>query len=390
VIIFVGLDAKPTYDGIGYNLLANALLEGQGYVDELGNPTAFRPPIYPLFLAGVYTLTEHSIAAIRLIQAVLDAFTVVFVYFVARVLFGQRVALLAGLGTAFHPLLIYETGDFYPETLSFFLQFSATWCLVAMLRRDHVLVAFVAGILMGLTVLARPTATLWVPLILGWVILPGLLSRSMRRLLGICLGLALVFGPWTIRNYAILDAFIPVSSGGMVGLWSGNNPLSQGGSVLPGPQTWNGDDYPGRGWYGWEGASEVESSQRFAQKALQWIRENPRQFALLIPKKLLRLWSPVSYGVQFSRHAPPLLVCLVLPPYLVFLGFAFHGIMLSRRQWKQKFPLLAIIISVNVFAVIYYGATRYGIPMGVVLVIFTAVSIDHSLGKYLFTGGKLC
>jgi len=375
--LFVGLNTPPQYDGIGYDLLASRLLEGKGYINDWAEPTAFRPPVYPMFLAGVYLLTNHSFGAVRALQAVLDSFTVMFVFLIARELANKRVALLAATGAAIYPLLIFETGEMYPETLSFFLQFATVWCLVLMLRMDHLVLPLAAGVMMGLTVLARPTAAPWVLLVLVWAIVPSVLHSPVQKLAAMLLGLMVVFGPWTIRNYNAFKEFIPISSLGTIGLWSGNNPLAQGGGVMPTPQTWNGDDYPERGWYGWEGISEMESGRRFAAKALQWIRDNPFGFVRLIPLKLLYLWSPVSYSTQFGRQAPAVLVALALPPYLVFLVFAGVGIFIVRKAWKQIFPLLAVIISINMLAIIYVGATRYGIPMGVSLVIFAAISVDH-------------
>jgi 4-amino-4-deoxy-L-arabinose transferase-like glycosyltransferase len=383
LLAFVGLDTQPEYDGIGYDQLATGLLEGRGYVNAWGEPTAFRPPVYPLFLAGVYTLTDHSLGAVRVAQAIMDAATAIIVYFIARELFGQRVAVLAGIGVALYPLLIYETGLLIPESLSYTLQFAAVWCLVVMLRRDGAILPLLAGVLMGLTVLARPTATLWVPLVLAWVLLIGSVRKALPRLAAMLLGLGLIFGPWVARNCVTFQTFTPISSNGAVNIWCGNNPLAQGGSVQPDAHTWNGDDYPTRGLYGWEGQNEVESNRRFAEKGWAWIRENPEQFIMLAPRKLLRLWSPVSYSVQFGRRASTPLAILAIPLYAVFLGVAGHGIVVSRRKWRELFPLLAIIISINSLVILYYGATRYGIPIGISLLIFAAVSIDKLLARPL-------
>jgi 4-amino-4-deoxy-L-arabinose transferase-like glycosyltransferase len=377
--LFVGFTSPPEYDGIGYNYLAGSLLAGRGYINYWGEPTAFRPPVYPIFLAGAYAVTGYSLAVVRLLQALLDSVTVLLVYGIARQLFGARVALLAGLGTAFYPLLIYETGLLIPETLSYTLQFAAVFCLVIMIKRSGLFLPALAGLLIGLTILARPTAAFWAPFILGWMLLPNLQPRALPKLLAVVVGLALTLGPWIVRNQNVFDAFVPISSNGAVNLWCGNNPLAQGGSVQPAQATWNGTDFPTRGLYGWEGLTEVESNRRFAAKGTEWIRENPVGFLLLIPKKLLRLWSPVAYSVQFGRQAPSRLLSVVILPYLLFLVLAAYGIFLTFRRWRETFPLLAIIISVNVMVIIYYGATRYSIPMGMSMMVFAALTLDRIL-----------
>lgn len=377
---FVDLNAAPAYgDGVGYDLQASYLLEGRGYVNIYDEPTAFRPPVYPLFLAAIYALTGHSFAAVRLVQALLESGTVVLVYLIALRLFNVRVAFLSAVGVAFYPLLIYQTGLLIAETLSYFLQMAAIFCLLVTLRQRHVWLALAAGVCMGLTVMTRPTATLWVPLMLLWILIPGLALHPWRKLATAIVGLALVFAPWVVRNFLVLDAFIPIASLGGTGLWLANNPLAEGGGVVPGPDTWPDADYPTRGYFGWEGLTEIESSQRFAAAGMEWIRNNPDDFLRLAPKKLIRLWSPLSSSVQEAQQAPSRLTVIVLIPYLIYLGLAAYGLFLARHKWRLLFSLLTIIIVANVTAIIYAGAARYAIPMAFGLIMFAAVAIDHIL-----------
>jgi 4-amino-4-deoxy-L-arabinose transferase-like glycosyltransferase len=371
-VVVIGLSDAPTYDGLGYDILAMNLLRGKGYAGDA--PTAFRPPGYPLFLAGIYGLFGHRYGAVRVMQVLVDAVTCVLLYFVGKKLFDRRVGLVAALGLSLYPLQIYMVGQFYSETLSFFFQMVALWSATLLPERWHVAVPLMMGVLLGATALTRPTATLWIPLMLLWVFYMSLKAREVTRIALVVLGLLLAFGPWTVRNYLEFRAFVPISSLGGVGVWAGNNPLSDGGGMLPDERTWEGEDYPEHSWYGWEGLTEVQSSQRFLDKGITWIKENPRDFLILVPKKLLRLWSPTSFGVQFSRQASPLVTAVVLPPYLLFLAMAGGGIVLTRRKRYELFPLYALIIGVNVLVALTYGATRYGIGMAPCLILFAAVS----------------
>ncbi len=77
----------------------------------------------------------------------------------------------------------------------------------------------------------------------------------------------------------------------------------------------------------------------------------------------------------------------VLVPYVLFVLTAFYGLWLSRRQWDRCFPLLAIILSVNLIVAIYAGATRYGIPMLIGFIPFAALAFDEILDP---TAGVAC
>lgn len=386
VTLIVGPDSPPTYDGIGYDMLGISLLQKGMY--GLAKPTAFRPPGYPLFLAVIYLVFGHSFAAVRLVQVGVDALTCALVYAVGAKLFNRRVAFLAALGLSLYPLQVYMVGEFYSETVSFPLQMAALWLAVWMVERRHWAIPLLLGVSLAATTLTRPTATLWIPfMLLGIGFLPLSWKQKGRDAALALLGLALLFGPWILRNYIVFREFIPIASLGGVGVWAGNNPLSEGGGMLPDERTW-GEGAPEWGWMGWKGLSEAESSGRFLERGLSWIKEDPLAFAALVPKKLLRLWSPTSFGVQFSRHASPLLTAMVLPPYLVFLALAAGGMVLSRKGWKEQFPLYALILGVNALVALTYGATRYGIAMAPCLCLYAAVSLD-ALGSRFSHGGPL-
>src|ERR1041384_1359581 len=68
--------AVPVGDAADYHGLAVRLVEGRGYVNAAGRPTAWRPPAYPVFLAGVYTIAGVSVERARMVQVILGGLTV--------------------------------------------------------------------------------------------------------------------------------------------------------------------------------------------------------------------------------------------------------------------------------------------------------------------------
>ena len=58
-----GLEADETE----YDRLASNLVESKGYINSFdGVPTSHRPPLYPVFLALIYTIFGHNYAIARL------------------------------------------------------------------------------------------------------------------------------------------------------------------------------------------------------------------------------------------------------------------------------------------------------------------------------------
>ncbi len=377
---FVGFASPPVYDEIGYDLLATSMLQGHGFVlDITAAPTASRVPGYPLFLALLYGLFGHHVWVVRLVQAILGSFTCLLIYALAKSVANRRVGLLAALAASFYPLFLYMGGLLYSETLALLLLVAALYLFTTIMKHKSWARALFAGILLAASVLTNPLGALLIPILLVGLLMAQGWRDGFRYGIVLSLGALLVLTPWVVRNFVVFDRFIPLSSLAGSNLWSGNNPLADGGFVYPNQQTWPGENSPDREYLGWASLGEADSSSRFAQEAIEWIANNPAQFLGLLPKKLLRLWSPTMYGRQFSRYAPTNLVMLIAPPYVLFLITAFYGILLARRFWPLSLPLYAAVVSCNLVALIYYGATRYSISMAPSLLIFAALAVDHLL-----------
>ena len=72
----------------------------------------FRPPLYPLLIACIYSALGYEPLFVRLIQAVLSAATCLMPYGLARTAYGERAGLYAALLAACHPLFIFFSGMF--------------------------------------------------------------------------------------------------------------------------------------------------------------------------------------------------------------------------------------------------------------------------------------
>jgi hypothetical protein len=85
----------------------------------------------------------------------------------------------------------------------------------------------VAGALWGLAVLTRETVLYFTPVLALWLAgrRPG--AASLRRGALFALSTFVVVAPWTLRNYVVHQAFIPVSTAGGLNLWQGNARLTR-------------------------------------------------------------------------------------------------------------------------------------------------------------------
>ena len=120
--VFLTVDVGIALDDMfQYDALAESLLEGRGYTWYGGIPTAFRAPLYPLFLAWIYLLFGHQFLAVRIIQAVMGAFLPLVVYFLGRRVFDGRVGWIASWVVVFYPMFLVYPLALVTENLFFLL-----------------------------------------------------------------------------------------------------------------------------------------------------------------------------------------------------------------------------------------------------------------------------
>src|SRR4051812_17274429 len=167
-------DYKIIHDARDYDRHARSLATGRGYAKIGSGPdglTAFRPPAYPYFLAGVYSIggveradKEQRASAGRIANAIVGTAIVGLIGLLAAQLFDRRVALAAMALAAVYLPLVLVGGALMSEPLFAALMLAA---LVAAIRRrgsaHPLLWCGIAGGLAGGVVLARAKGPLLPP-----------------------------------------------------------------------------------------------------------------------------------------------------------------------------------------------------------------------------------
>ena len=197
--VFATPDYRLVHDALDYNRHAISLANGDGFALSYGRETAFRPPAYPIFLAAVYWIFGPSLEWARLANALVGTGIVALIGVISLQVWNKRVALIAmALGAVYIPLILVGQ-SVMSEPLFVLCMLGAIACA---LKRW----ALAAGVLMGLAILGRANALILL-LPLAWAVWKG-----PRPALIMIVAAALTVIPWTIRNYVVLDQFVPVST----------------------------------------------------------------------------------------------------------------------------------------------------------------------------------
>jgi len=256
---------------------------------------AHRTPGYFLFLAGWFAALGRSLWVVTLTNLLLYLGTCWALARLAVRLGGRPCGLVALAGWAFYLSDIASTNQPATDPLFAFL-FTASlvmWLEGGDGRRGR---AAVAGLLVGLGALVRPTMLL-APAAWGLELLargrPGW-AEARRWLAGSAL-LVVTISPWVIRNWLVLGyPLVGSTNSGMI-MYTMNSPI---GREPYGPEA--------HAWTAQLGSDEMTSYRRGMELGWKWIRENPAEYASLAYWKLRQFFGEDTAFLYWTLRVPKL------------------------------------------------------------------------------------
>lgn len=368
-----------TRDEQEYLSLARSLVRGQGFVyDDVLTSTGVEPfgraPGYPAFLAvagGGGQASTSVPTAVKIAQAIVGAFGVFMVGLMAQRLAGPRAAILAASGAAVYPPLVWIAGYALSEALFWPIGLLTAWLFDRALARPAAArAALVCGLALGAGTLIRPALVVFLPL-------AGLLlvaRRQPRSLAAMVLGMMIVVGPWTVRNYVHHGRLVFVASEGGVTFWTGNHPLAVGDGDMAANIGIKLDNQRLRAAH--PGTGEEDMEPIYYREALRWIREHPADWLALQARKVFYLVVPVgpSYTLHSTRYYVLSVVSYAAVLILTVVTIGRLGRRLARVPGLWLLAASAVIVSL-----VFFPQERFRIPiLDPSLVILAAAGLAQS------------
>jgi 4-amino-4-deoxy-L-arabinose transferase-like glycosyltransferase len=358
-------------------------------------PTAFVPPVVPWITSLLYRVTGHHFFAALILQAVIGSLVPLLLAVFAAATFGGSVAWLAAWLAAFHPLLVYFSGFLLTETTFTVALLAALIASAAWLKTPRPGRAIGTGMLWGLASLTRPTALMLPALIGAWAWVPLGLTVAprdrVRQVALLLLGVALVVGPWTMRNAFVFHAYVPVTTGGGRALLDSNNPVVWGDPGLRGGAM---GVYEREPWSSrFRGKSEVEVDRLARADAMAFLRAHAAEWPSMALAKLARFWrintEGGATGHWWRESTPAAALLRLLDPLaiwsLALLPFAAWGLVRSlsgARRWFLALPSL-VILYFTLLGVVFWGALRMRVPVEPLVMLLAAAGLDDARRRWL-------
>lgn len=379
-------------DPASYWIAGQSIADGDGYRSMVGQLMAHYPPGYPYFLGGLLAVVQfvglsgNAATVVGLVQAVMGAATVAIVILAAREWSGRAVALTAGLLLAVWPSQVLYPAAILSETLYLFLFAVFLFAVIRACRAPASAWPWIgaAAVFAGLSTLVRPQGiVISLPLLaVAWLI-GGL---GWRRTVGwsaaIAIGVVAVVAPWTVRNYQVFGAVVPISTNTWSNMCIGFEPRARGHFAFA-PECVTGE------FYDKGPASELRNEQILAPRVIGFIVDDPARLPLLSLNKLRYTFGievDAFDGVEVYGYSPVVSDPTRRHIYIVSGLFYYPLLVLSivglavtiRRVWRDRrgevasLSLLALTAGAVLAPVLFFGDSRFKVPAAPMMVMLAA------------------
>lgn len=360
--------------------IAHSIATGGGFASPFRvdtGPTAWTTPVYPLLLGGImkvfgpYTFASYVAAVV--LNILFSTAVCVPLFFAAKQIGGTQVAAVATWLWAVFPnaiLLTYES--LWETSLSALLGAMLLWATLRVTgTRDRRAWAGY-GLLWGLALMTNAVLLSLLPFLLWWACRSSGERRQARGPALLTLAIALLCCvPWTVRNYAVFHAFVPLRSILGLQLWVGNNPQAK---VI-----WLGEQHPihdtaERNHYVEIG--EIAYMREKERGALRYMSTHPAHELDLITGRFVSLWAggtpaPVR---DFRRSRSVWFRYVLIFNLAVAVGTVVGMVQLGHARSVYLIPVAVFPLILPWAYYLTLALPRYRHPIDPVLMLLTGVA----------------
>ncbi|MFC1809730.1 ArnT family glycosyltransferase [Candidatus Omnitrophota bacterium] len=361
-VMYVGFNADPhdprfqLSDSTKYHNTANMLLQEHTF----GGKSQV-PPGYPIFLALIYFLFGTGFGAVQIIQALLSALLCIIIFDIAREIFDDATAWLAGIISAGYPFFIYWSGMLISETLFIVFYVAAFNFILKYSLHKKQSMNILGAICLAIAALIRPVALPFIGFVmLGYIFtMKTKWQKSLLNTLVFVIIFSAVMAPWIVRNYILFNRIVPGTTQSGLMLLNGMN-----SKIIKNPTNVNTVIYTELDEYKNELRllhNESELNQKAADLAIKYYKDliihQPKLLFKIILNKFLELWDIIPKNKSRAVKIVSALSFGILMP------FACVGLYFGIRKRRSMFFILAAFLNTCILGVIFVPTIRYRFPL---------------------------
>ncbi len=362
-----------------------------------GDEAYFRGPLYPYMLALFLKIGAGSIFVARLFQTFVAAGSAVLVFLIGSRLLNRTVGIIAALAYALYGTLMFYEAMLLIPVIFLFLNLLCIYLMLLFKEQYDLKKWLTAGFILGLAAIARPNILLIAPFFLIWIYFGFKEIKTLKKRLLIpavyFIGILIPVFSVTLRNYIVTDEFILISSQGGVNFYIGNNPETEGLTMLM-PEIDLDESLP---WTEFTEATREaaeqeaghpltagEESSFWTKKTLRFIGGNPLTFVSITFKKLVYFLVGFENSDQtdiYQARTFSGLYSLLLWKNVIYFPFGFIlplaavGAVALWPKRKELAVLYIFIIGYIPTVILFLVTARHRLPVIPFMLIFAAAGV---------------
>lgn len=222
-------------DALHYHLHAVSIADGRGYVELDGSPSVRWMPGWPFALSALYRALGDEPLAGMLLNALSGAAVVAALIRIGTLWFGVSCGLWAGLLYAVWPGVVYYCATLMTEP---FFSALLVACLLALneaardASRRWLAWSALAGFALGSAAIVKAETWALLPVIAVFCACALPAGRRCWAACAFALAACVWVVPWTARNYAQFERFVPTTATSGANAWLGTHPGARGGQSI--------------------------------------------------------------------------------------------------------------------------------------------------------------
>lgn len=407
-----------------YHYAAINLIEGRGYSHSDKppyEPSFYKPPVYPFFLAAIYWVFGIHPNAVKVVQIFLDVFGCLILFLLLKHYFKPEIAYCGLILSAFCPFTAVYTNSLSPESLIIFLMLGTLWMVSKATIVNRPVFFLGAGLTSMLMAYSRQELFPLVTIFCGYLFISQMKKYwEFKKIFIFVFGALLIMTPWFFRNYMLTGKPMLLGDGSGLGLVlfagsiedklnddiSGEKYLNAHPEIKPFYEQWYKTVLKSDSSY----EEKMKSDKYFLDLALDsikrdpvgfvsmrlsraprvWLNIHPNEFAFLNSQQL-RMFHPELKKISDALKNNFKGVIILLSKYLLFLInlvyiiFALIGIWsVRKRAILLSFVILPLIYA-QVFFFFFHIAEYYTIPYWGCILFFSSIGC-YRISRIFYDG----
>ncbi len=375
--------------------------------DWVGHEVFYQAPLYPYFLAMIYSAAGRSLLLVRVVQAMIGSASCLLLGLAVRTLLSVRAGLAAGLMLALYAPAIFFDGLIQKSVLDVFFVCLALHLAALIITarpkagspgagRRRVVIDWnwlALGLAIGGLSLTRENAIVFTILFAAWAA-----SRAPRAVVTFLAGATIVLLPVAARNSLVGGGFYVTTSQFGPNFYIGNNPQSDG--------TYQSLRF-GRGAPEYERQDATEIAERalgrrltpaevsgyWTGRALDFITSSPGLWLKLVGRKAALLVNATEMldTESLESHAEwsvPLKLASVVGHFGVLVPLAAIGLIGTWPNRSRLTIVYALLAGYAASVLLFYVFARYRYPLVPFLMLFAAAAVTKGRAAVVDRDGR--